>query len=81
MKLLIKEHENHIKGYGFTSDLLGSTIYGIDKEIIYLLRDQGAIFTEEFEEDFNKPKYEFRSPDCPPCDIPVGRLKIYAEFK
>lgn len=80
MKLLIKEHKNHIKGYGFTADLDNKTRFGIDIDIMNLLEKQGAIFSIEFIEDPSMYKYKFRHPDCPPCDIPYGTLNVYAEF-
>ncbi len=80
MKILIKEHKNHIKGYGFISDLDDKTRYGVDIDLISLLEKQGAIFSVRFVEDPSLPKYEFRHPDCPPCDIPYGTLTVYAEF-
>lgn len=36
-----------------------------------------------FEEEFipNGEIYKFSSPECPPCDIPIGTLNIYYEVK
>lgn len=70
---LIAEHKEHIKGYGFISDLLGKTIYGIDKSIVNKYDE----FKEEFIEDTSLPKHVVDIIGVPHNEIPCGTLKIY----
>lgn len=71
-KHLIKTHENHIKGYGFLSDLGGTTRYGIPIETYNVLHNDGWAFTEEFVEDPTLPKHIVDN-----LEIPRGTLKIF----
>ena len=80
VKLLIKEHKAHIKGYGFISDQLGKTSMGVDNELISLLQRQGAKFSEEFIQDNSIPAHEVNLPKVPHSFIPRGQLNIYAYF-
>ena len=80
--VLIKEYKNHIKGYGFLSDLGGRTLYGIDREEL----DTYSKVWAEFTEDKSAPKYcaDKKRPslyDIPYTGIPKGTLRVYGRLK
>ncbi len=79
-KILLKAHENHIKNYGFISDLMGITSYGIEKERIKSLLSEGYQIVSEFVEDKTLPKYQVINLDVPYLEIPRGVLYIWAVF-
>jgi hypothetical protein len=76
MKNLIAEYPEHIKGYGFLSDLMGGTYrYGLQKDV-YDMYDKVWC---EFEEDSDLNPYEPQG--VPTKSIPRGTLKVFGEKK
>ena len=64
----IKVYEDHIKGYGFLSDLFNNTFYGMSLEE----RNKYEKIWDEFEEDKSLTPHKFNN-----TTIPRGRLTIY----
>ena len=76
MIVLIEEIKDHIKGYGFTSDISGTTYCGIPKED---LLQYEKVYCE-FEEDPDLEPY-ICPKDLPTYSIPRGTLKVYGILK
>lgn len=70
---LIKTFTEHIKGYGFTQDLINDTRWGMSKSEL----DQYIYVWEEFEEDPYLPKHIVNIPTVPYKEIPCGTLRVY----
>lgn len=76
--ILLTTHKNHIKGYGFTTDLFGETIFGIPKHEVEKYLCLGYKLVAEFIEDESLPKYEVINANVPYVAIPRGQLKVWA---
>ena len=72
--ILLKEYPEHIKGYGFTEDLINGTCWGYTQEEL----DQYYAVWEEFEEDPCLPKHIVNIANVPYQEIPRGILRVYA---
>ena len=68
--MLIKEFPDHIKGYGFISDLMGETYCGLSKDIA---RQYNNIYTE-FIEDTTLEPYVIEE-----LNIPHGTLRVFGD--
>lgn len=76
-KILIKTFEEHIKGYGFLSDLHGETHHGIPLEEA----EKYETIWEEFVEDLELEPYQVDTLELPKIRIPRGTLYIYGKLK
>lgn len=81
-KVLLREYEEHIEGYGLTADLRDDAFFGVTpKEASQYLK----VWTE-FVEDPSLPPYKVgeRRPgpyDIPYLEIPRGTLSVYGETR
>ena len=78
-KILLSVCSNHIKGYGYASDLIGETVwYGLDKEIVTQYIADGYTLREEFIQNSSLPCHiPFHGDSL--LKIPRGTLLVWAE--